>query len=126
YEDCGITGPARYCASRYLASRNFAGRVNYFCDAITVATAAEIVNRAALFKNIELEHMRVRQIDYVNVVANARAIARGIVVTNNLNVGPRASRRVQHQRNQMCFRIVPFAESFAGSGGIEVTKTRIT
>src|SRR6266581_9417952 len=82
-----ISSPSRYDTDSYLASDDFACHINDFFDAIAVATTAEVVNRATLFKDVERENVRARQIDYVNVVAHARSIARWIVVTKDLNVG---------------------------------------
>src|SRR2546423_8175406 len=58
----------------------------------------------------------------MNVVAHAGAVARRIVVAINLDILARPGGCLQNQRNQVCFRIVPFAATFGRGGSVEITK----
>ena len=67
--------------------------------------------------------MSAGQIDDVDVVADARAVGRGIVVAEDHDLLALTERDLQHDRNQMRFGVVVFAQvSFRRSpSGIEIS-----
>src|SRR5258707_9559299 len=67
------------------------------------------------------------QVVHVDVVANAGAIGRGVVGTENFQSFARAADGFKSSGNQMSFGLVEFPDSssFIGSGGVEVAETYI-
>src|SRR5207253_9821987 len=108
-QDGRIAGATWRNSGRDLSAGNFACSVDYFAHSVAIAATAKIVYRAALVEDSKREDVRARQIDDVDVIAYARAVACGIVLAVNLNIGAEAGRGVQHQWNQMRLRIMPFA-----------------
>ena len=74
-------------------------------------------------QGVEGEHVRLRQIRDVDVVAEARAVRRRIVVAEHLK-SPEAERRVDRTRDHVGFRMVILTELTLGigAGGVEVAK----
>src|SRR5437899_2463372 len=66
--------------------------------------------------------MGLGQVRYVNVITDASAVRRGIVSAENLAVRLLAKSDFEHVRNQVGFRPVMLAETFAGSSRVEITK----
>ncbi len=68
--------------------------------------------------------MGVREIGHVHIVAHAGAVVRVVVGAEDGNVRPGAVRRLQHQRDEVRFRIVLLAQLALGIGaaGVEVTQ----
>ena len=62
------------------------------------------------------------QIDDVDVITNAGAVARRVVVTINVYVLALSGRNLQNDRNKMCFRIVPFTTSLSRTGCVEIAQ----
>src|ERR1041385_8782209 len=74
-EHGGISGSTRRYPRLDLAPGNFTGGVDHFLDGVAVTAAAEVIDRAALVENVQGENVRARQIDDVNVIAHAGAVA---------------------------------------------------
>ena len=72
---------------------------------------------------VERPHMGVRDVAHVNVVAHAAAVWRAVVVSVNAN-RPAAACGGKHQRNQVGFRIVRFADVALRirPGGVEIAQ----
>ena len=68
--------------------------------------------------------MGIGQITDMDVIANAGAIRRVVVVAEDLQVGSMATHHVEHQRDQVGFRVVLFAEISVriSAGGVEVAE----
>ena len=66
--------------------------------------------------------MRIGEITDVNVVAHTCPIVRSIVVTENRNVIDFLPCRLQHEGDQMSFRIVTLTSCWTRTGGVEVTQ----
>ena len=69
--------------------------------------------------------MRARQINDMNVIAHARAVASRIVIAVNLNVGTHPGGRMQYQRDQVRFRVVPLAKLFSRARGVEISQAGV-
>src|SRR5205807_255817 len=84
---------------------------------------AEIKSVERIFvQALETSDVRPCEIDHVRVVANARTIARWIVFTVNGNFFSLVECNLQHQRNQMTFRLMRFAVFLRRASSIEITK----
>ena len=70
---------------------------------------------AARFELFQRRHVGRGQIVDVDVIANAGAVGGGIVVAENLDTLALSQRHLQHQRNQMRFRVVVFANRAVGA-----------
>lgn len=70
--------------------------------------------------------MRGSQIVRVNVIANAGTVRRRVVISEQVDLLPLAQRHLKHQRYQVQFGIVVFAELAVGVGArrIEVAQKR--
>ncbi len=70
--------------------------------------------------------MRLGQVEYVDVIANAGSIGRGIIRSENLDVRPLPKNDLQDERNEMRFRHVTFADGSVGMRArcVEVAKGR--
>ena len=83
----------------------------------------EVVRRRAtgVGDRLECPHVRVRQIRHVNVIAQARAVGRRVVVAEHLQAAS-ARRRVDRARDDVDFRRVIFADLAVriGARGVEV------
>ena len=66
--------------------------------------------------------MRLRQVEDVDVIADAGAVGRRIIRAENLALRLLAERDLQHVRNQMRLDAMMFAEFFARAGGVEVAE----
>ena len=96
-------------------------RVDNVTHAVTIAATPEVVDRAAFVQHIERENVRARQVDDVNVIANARTVRCRIVFTEDLDVSAFPGRRLQRDGDDVRLRIVVFATLLTRSGSVEIT-----
>src|SRR6185369_11335379 len=94
----------------------------HIADTVSVATTSEVVDRAPLAQNVERENVRPRQIDHMNVIANARPIRRRIVVTEDLYMSAFPGRCLQRDRDDVSLRIMILATLLTRSRGIEISQ----
>ena len=85
-------------------------RVDYLPDA-RASAGTEIVK--ITFGCTQRENMGLSEINNVDVIADAGAVRRFVIVPEHLYGGTLAQRRLQDQRNQVRFRIVMFADQSA-------------
>src|SRR4030095_8351609 len=62
----------------------------------------------------------------MDVVSHAGSVGRGIVVSVDVDQPSASGGRLEYQRDQMGFRIVPFAAPPACPGGVEVAQRSMT
>ena len=84
------------------------------------AAGAEIVKGTLL--RFERQDMRARQIENVNVVANAGAIRCVVIGAVNFNMRFFAERDLQHIRDEMRLAAMVFAKFCRRAGGIEIAQ----
>ena len=98
---------------------NFLARGDDFAHGVAVAIT-EVVETGLARR--ETKHVRLREIGYMDVVADARAVRRGIIRAENLDVRFLAERDGEDVGDEMRFDAVMFTELFARAGGVEVTE----
>src|ERR1700730_13370700 len=71
-------------------------------------------------------HVCLGEIIHVCVVSNAGTVGGWVVGSENLQLGTRACRRPECERDEMSFRFVQLADfsAFVRSGSVEVAQTR--
>src|SRR3546814_19764432 len=81
---------------------------------------------AAVQQPLEREDVRLRQVAYMNVVADRRAVRCRVIRAEDLKRGPLPERGFEDERNQVGFRIVRLADLAVRirDGRIEVTECR--
>ena len=88
-------------------------------DGVAVAVA-QIVK--ALLARSEGEDVRLREVNDVDVIADAGAVGRGIIGAVNFALCGLAKRDLEDVGDEMSFDAVMFAEFFAGAGGVEIAE----
>src|SRR5688572_28211631 len=86
-------------------------RRDYFSHRVTIAVA-KIVE--ALFAGDHRENVGLRQINNVDVIANAGSVGRGIVRAEDFAMGRLAERHLEHVWDQVRFDAMMFAKLLAG------------
>ena len=76
-------------------------------------------------QRLQRQKMSRGQIDYVNVIADAGAVARGIIGAENGNRFSLAQRSLQHQRNQVRFRLMCLSQIIRSARCIEISEAGI-
>src|SRR5437588_2604258 len=86
------------------------------------------LRRQSAVKMLEPENVRLGQITHVNVVADAGAVRRWIIVAINFQYTTFAVNRLERCRNQMSLRVVNLADlsTFISPGSVEITKAHET
>src|SRR4029434_2956549 len=84
------------------------------------AASTDIVERT--LRHTEREHVRLSEIDDVDVIADARAVRRLIVGAVNLDVFLLAKRDLEDVGDEVRLNAMIFAETLGGAGGVEVTE----
>src|SRR6516165_8594696 len=106
YQDRWIAGSTRGDFRPDAAPAHCFSRRDHFLDRIAVLICQ--VQRAALAsspKVVKCPHVRLRNVAYVNVVANTGAIRGLVIIAKNAN-GSACARGSKHQGNQVSFGIV--------------------
>ena len=101
-----------------FAADLFAG-LDHFAHGVALAVA-EIVKTA--FARLEREDVRLGEIDDVNVVADAGAVRRGVVGTENPTLLLLAKRNAQHVGDEVRLDPAMFTKLLAATGGVEVAE----
>ena len=114
-----VAGAPRLFHHRNFLAGHLAAGIDDFAHAGTSARA-EIVK--ITLPRIERENVRARQIQDVDVVANAGAVRSLVIRPINLHVRLLPKRDFQDIRNEMGLEPVIFAKIFRRAGRIEVTK----
>src|SRR5579864_4003974 len=120
-----ISRTPRYVFARHALARDLLDRGNHFLHRGAISSAQ--VHRETWLSGGEMLegfHMRVGQIIYMNVVADAGSIGSGIVRSENLQFRPEAGRGTQSQRDEVSFRIVQLTDFTAliCAGSVEITQ----
>src|SRR5581483_560530 len=102
----GISGPATCLDYFDWLACNSLGRIDDFANGES-RSGANVVNELVTgVQCFESEYVCVSQITYMDVIANACSVRRGVVSSINGNVVAHARCRLQNDRNQVRFRIV--------------------
>src|SRR6185437_704978 len=91
---------------------------------IGCASADVVAMKAWIVHMRQRENMRIGDVAYVHKVAQARAIRRFVIVAIDVEALAVACRGIQHQRNQVRFRLVSLALLSCGAGGAEITERK--
>src|SRR6266436_322040 len=83
--------------------------------------------RLAAVEIFQSQHVRLRQIVHVNVIAYAGAVGRGVFVSEDFERRTLTADGFESRRDQVSFRSVnlPDRAGFVRSGGIEIAKADI-
>ena len=84
------------------------------------AASAEIVKSTLL--DAERQNVRLREIDDVDVVANAGAVRRFVIGAVHLDVLLLPKRDFEHVRNQVSLAAMILPVFFRGAGGVEIAQ----
>ncbi len=102
-----------------------ANGLDHFANA-EPATGTEIVDKlAALTQRIENKNVRAGKIADMNVIADACAVWRGIVGTEDGDVLALSQRHLQRERNQVRLGHVILAKITGSSRSVEITEAGI-
>src|ERR1035441_4715750 len=114
-----VTGPAGLLDGWNGLTGYLLAGADDFPHRIAVAVA-EVVEAAPAWG--EAEEMRLRQVEDVDVIANAGAVGRGIIRAVNFAVRLLSEGHLEHVGDEMRLRAVMLPEGFAGAGGVEVAE----
>src|ERR1035438_4785244 len=114
-----VAGPARLLDRRNRLADYLLAGADDFPHRIAVAVA-EVVETAPA--RGEAEEMRLRQVEDVDVIADAGAIGRGIIRAVNFAVRLLSEGHLEHVRDEMRLHAVMLPEGCAGAGGVEVAE----
>ena len=122
-QDCRITGASWANASRDFFSGYGTRSFQHLLHAVACAATSEVINLVAILTQLtKRQYMSARQIDHINVIANARAVRRWIIIAKHFNHLALPGRNLQGDRYQVSFRRVNFTKAFARSRGVEVAE----
>src|SRR5437016_3311216 len=119
YQLWRIALPPGSFKSRNPPGRDLLARFDHLAHGVTVAIA-EVVK--AVIAGREAQNMRVRQINDVDVIPNARAVRRRVIRPINLAMPGLAQRHLQHIGYQVGLGTVMLTELLARARGIKVAK----
>src|SRR6266446_3424405 len=122
YQNGGIAGAARAELAGNLAAGDALGDVNHFENGIAAAVADVEGFAGNAIDGFERADVGIRNVEDVDVIADASAVGRGIVRAENIDVRQIASGGVQEARDEMRLDAMMLAELLRGAGGIEITK----
>jgi hypothetical protein len=109
-EHGGIAGAARRDFARNFATGDFFRGVDDFEDGKTAAVADIESFTGDRFNGFESAEVGVGDIQDVNVIADASAVRRGVVRTEDFDVGNEAHGGVENLGDEMGFDTMSFAE----------------
>ena len=121
-EDSRVARPACARLDGNVAACDRLCRLNHFEHAVAFAAATEIIDRTSLIQHRERENVRARKVNYMDVIAYARAVARRVVVAVDGDVRAHACGGLQDDRDQMCFRVVRLTTQLGRARRVEVTQ----
>ena len=119
HEPGRIAGPAGFLDGRDAFAGNLFAHLNHFADGIAFAIT-EI--EEALLAGFHGEDVGLREIDDVDIIANAGAVRRGIVGAVNFALRRLAQRDFEDVRDEMGFDPVMLAVFAAGTGGVKIAE----
>ena len=105
-----IAWPARARLDGDRLAAGLAAGLDHFANAVAPPDAQVELQPMSRLQSFQGQQMGAGQIVDVDVVANAGAVGRGIILAEDLDLLPLPQGHLQHQRNQMRFRIVVFAD----------------
>ena len=76
---------------------------------------AKVDADAAMFEAVQREQVCIGQVSHMHIVADARAIRRGVIIAIHFKRRTAAKCRIDHQRNEVAFRPVVFSSRPFGS-----------
>src|SRR6267143_4812708 len=121
-QNCRITGPAWAELTGNFATGDAFGDVDDFenGEAAAVADVEGFAGNAV--DGFERADVGIRDVEDMDVIANASPVRGGIVRPENINVRQIAGGGVQNARDEMRLDTMMLAELLRGTGGIEITK----
>ena len=115
----GIARTARFLdGGNRLAADALAG-LDDLPHGVALAVAEIVIS---VFARLHREHVRLREVDDVYVIADAGAVQGRVVGAEDFAFLRLPQRNLEDVGNQVCLNAVMFAELFAGPGGIEITQ----
>src|SRR6266849_6674476 len=118
----GITGPAwPELAGNFAAGDAFGGS-DHFEDRKTAAVADVEGFAGNAVDGFERADVGIRDVEDVDVIANASAVRGRIVRPENVDMSQIAGGGVQNARNEMRLDTMMFTELLRGAGGIEIAE----
>src|SRR5260370_37303187 len=111
--------------ARNLAAGDALGRIDAFQDreAATVADVESFAGNAVDL--LERADVRIGDIEYVDVIADAGSVRCGIVRAEDIDMGQSTASGVENPRNEMSFDAMMLAAFLGGSGSVEITEGHV-
>ena len=124
-QDGGVTRPARRKLPWDFSTGDALSNFDNFQNGIA-STIADIKGFTGDALNLlKRAQVGIRDIEDVNIVADASSIGGGVISAKDINMGDRATRRVQHSGNKMGFDTMRFAALFGCASGIEIAQRNV-
>jgi hypothetical protein len=124
-QDGGIAGAAWGHFARNFATGDFFGRVEYFEDGKAAAVADVKGLAGNFFDGFERAEVGIGDVEDVDVVADAGAVGRGIVGTENFEVWDKTKGGVENFGNEVGFNAMSFAAFGGGASSVEIAESGI-
>jgi len=121
-QDGGIAGTAGEEFFGDVAAGEAAGGGEDFADGVAGAGADVEGGAGDAGESLEGAQMGLRDVEDVDVIADAGAVGSGIVVAKNGDVGGAGLDSLQNQGNEMRFMAAGFAAIAGGAGDVEITE----
>ena len=86
---------------------------------------AQVVGPAACVQRLQGQDVRMRQVQHVDIVADAGAVAGGIVVAKDFYVFPLAQCNLQHQGDEVGLGVVILTPIGRRARGVEIAQRRV-
>src|SRR6202000_1556744 len=101
-----ISRPPRQLLYRDWMPGDPAGRLHHLTHGEAYSVTQVVDHAIARIEALKGQQMRLRQVLYMNVVANARPIGRWIVLPENFDTRAPAQGYVKDERNEVRFRLM--------------------
>src|SRR5437764_9575426 len=124
-QHCGIAGAAMSLNGRDSVAGHPARSLDDFANGEAAAVAEIKDQLRLLFQCFERQHVRDREVRNMDVIANAGAVACWVARPKDRDVLALAQCNREHQRNQVCLRVMHLAQSFGRTGGVEVAQAGV-
>src|SRR5207249_1110038 len=118
----GIACSAPGHANRYAFSGNTLGGLDNVAHGVSVSAASKIINGTSLAQYLKDLNMGLGDIHNVDIVANTCSIRSGIIIAVQLDDITLPSSSLQHEWNQVRFRLVQFAAALRRPCRIEISQ----
>ena len=124
-QDGGITGAARREFARDFGAGDFFGGVEDFEDGKAAAIADVEGFAGDGFDGFESADVGIGDVEYVDVIADASAVGRRVIGTEDFEMRNDAESGVENFGDEMSFDAMGFAALDRSAGGVEIAKSGV-